>query len=49
MLKNNLFFDKFESFRNKTALILENNKRITYKDLLLISEKISKQIDKKKN
>ena len=48
MLKNNLFFGKLESFGNKTALILENNKRITYKDLLLISKKISKQIDKEK-
>ena len=46
--KNNLFFKKLESFKNNTALILENNKFITYKELLLGTNKISKLIEKEK-
>jgi long-chain acyl-CoA synthetase len=46
--KNNLFFKKLESFKKNTALILENNKFITYKELLLGTNKISKLIEKEK-
>ena len=46
--KNNLFFQKLESFKKNTALILENNKSITYKELLLGTNKISKLIEKEK-
>ncbi len=46
--KNNYFFKKLEKFKKNNALILENNKYITYNELLLISKKISKKIQKKK-
>jgi len=46
--KNNLFFKKLESFKKKAALILENNKVVTYSELLLGANKISKIIDAEK-
>ena len=46
--KNNYFFQKLKKFKKNNALILENHKCITYNELLLISEKISKKIKKKK-
>jgi long-chain acyl-CoA synthetase len=46
--KDNHFFKKLESFKKSTALILENNKFITYKKLLLSAKKISNKLDKEK-
>ena len=46
--KNNLFFRKLSSFKKNTALILENNKFITYSELLLETKKISKKLPNKK-
>ena len=46
--KNNFFFKKLSSFKKKTALILENNKLISYNELLLYSEKIVKKLKKEK-
>ena len=46
--KNNEFFKRLENFKNSTALILENNKFITYEKLLLSTKKISNKLDKKK-
>ena len=46
--KNNLFFKKLESFKKKAALILENNKVVTYSELLLGANKISKIIEPEK-
>ena len=46
--KNNLFFNNLEKFKNNTALILENNKFITYNELLLSTKKISKKTEKEK-
>jgi len=46
--KNNFFFKKLENFKNNTALILENNKLVTYNELLLSTKKISREIEKKK-
>ena len=46
--KNNLFFRKLSSFKKNTALILENNKFITYSELLLDTKKISKKLPNKK-
>ena len=46
--KDNNFFKKLESFKKSTALILENNKFITYKKLLLSAKKISNKLDKEK-
>ena len=47
--KNNFFFKKLEKFKKNNALILENNKYITYNELLLNSRIISKKLSKKKN
>ena len=46
--KNNFFFKKLSSFKKKTALILENNKLISYSELLLYSEKMVKKLKKEK-
>jgi len=46
--KNNLFFRKLSSFKKNTALILENNKFITYSELLLDTKKILKKLPSKK-
>ena len=46
--KNNSFFNNLENFKNNTALILENNKFITYNELLLSTKKISLKIEKEK-
>ena len=46
--KDNQFFKKLESFKDNTALILENGKFITYKKLLLSAKKISNKLDKEK-
>ena len=46
--KGSQFFKKLESFKNSTALILENNKFITYKKLLLSAKKLSRRLDKEK-
>ena len=46
--KNNSFFKKLNSFKNNIALILEDNKLITYNELLLNTKKISKKIEKQK-
>ena len=46
--ENNLFFKKLENFKKNTALIFENNNSITYKELLLNSNKISKKLEKEK-
>ena len=47
--KNNSFFNNLENFKNNIALILENNKFITYNELLLNAKKISLKIEKKKD
>ena len=46
--KNNSFFNNLENFKNNIALILENNKFITYNELLLNAKKISLKIEKEK-
>ena len=46
--KNNFFFKILEKFKKNNALILKNNKYVTYNELLIISKKISKKIKKKK-
>tara|TARA_B100000686_G_C16760920_1_gene958619 strand:+ start:622 stop:2028 length:1407 start_codon:yes stop_codon:yes gene_type:complete len=46
--KNNYFFKKLEKYKKNNALILENYKYISYNELLLISKRISKKIQKKK-
>ena len=46
--KNNLFFRKLSSFKKNTALILENNKFITYSELLLDTKKVLKKLSNKK-
>ena len=46
--KNNFFFKSLEKFKTKNAIITENGKYITYKELLLNSEKISNKLDPKK-
>ena len=46
--KNNIFFKKLESFKNDTALILENKKFVSYNELLLSSKRISSKLDQQK-
>ena len=38
--KNNFFFKILEKFKKNNALILKNNKYVTYNELLIISKKI---------
>ena len=46
--KDNFFYRKLVSFKKKIALILENKETITYNELLVYSEKISRKLHKKK-
>jgi acyl-coenzyme A synthetase/AMP-(fatty) acid ligase len=46
--KNNLFFKSLEKFKTKNAIITENGKYISYQELLINSEKISKKLKPKK-
>ncbi len=46
--KDNFFFQKLSIFKNKTALILENNTSISYRELIVFSKKISSKISSKK-
>ena len=47
--KNNFFYRKLVSFKKKTAIILENKESLTYNELLLHTEKISRKLQTKKN
>ena len=45
---NSSFLDCIKKYKNKTAIILENNKKISYQNLISNSEKISKNLNDKK-
>ena len=46
--KINFFIKKFKKFEKNKALILENGKSFTYKNLITSSLKISKKLDNQK-